>query len=251
MRDPYDHPTFDDLEPEGDVENALGDALGEGAPFELPLQDIEDDPLGEMHVHLEHEPRAEPARRPKRRKAPDAPVSVRERPDVRRVQREQAARFNAEQDAYEDDFGKDLLDADAVSDEDDVDMPLVAPRDLRAAGLKEDAALLKALSRQLERSRNAADALGLVGAMVPVAFRAHPHVYSGLWQLTPDLVTELTRVALRQPHLTRTLPILVERVAARLARSARQGRQPTVSHVKNVVRLELRARTRLGKRRRR
>ena len=253
MRDPFDHPTFDDLEPEGDIEDAFeGDAFGEDTPYDLPLSGIEDDlednPDNEAQLEAPELSRVQvkPSRRsPKRRKK--VPVSAQARPDATRVRRERADWFDDEYEADEDDAGEDFFSEDGLDVYDlfdaDLETTPTAPRDLRAAGLKEDAALLKALSRQLAHSRNAAEVAGLVGAMVSVALRTHPHVYGGLWQLAPDLVTEVTRAALRQPRLTRTLPTSLERVVARLAQYVERGRKPTPTHIKRLVGLELSAQT--------
>ena len=241
MSDRFEHPTFDDLEPEGDLESDFG------SPFDTPLSTIEDeldeDVFGENELgedefgdegidedEFDDElgPQSGPRPRPKTQTR-----ALRRASSRRSSAKTRQARVQAQED------GRGLGALGELDEWDDLDWEdpetPSARRDPRAAAFKEDAALLGALSRQLTRSRHPAEVAALVGASVPVALRAHPQVYGALWPLAPALATHLTRATLRQKVSARALPKLLERITVTLARQAQGGYKLTAAHVERAV----------------
>ncbi|MFZ4656177.1 MAG: hypothetical protein ACOYNY_04150 [Caldilineaceae bacterium] len=94
-------------------------------------------------------------------------------------------------------------------------------------------ALMEHLGHAAAQARTEAEAEAFIGALVPLAARIIPRAAPALMRVAPQLIQGVagaTRVLRRNPAtrpLVRTLPTVVRRTAAQLARQSAQGRPIT------------------------
>lgn len=141
------------------------------------------------------------------------------------------------EDDFEDNFDDALLPRNVLTKS----ASGLARPDRRAAGLLEDERLLKALSGRLQQTNSPAERAALVGALVPLALRAHPQVYGALTPLIPSLIRSLlAQTARPRKHLLSLLQKVVHGLAARAARgetlSAQQAANLVAAYTKKAAR---------------
>lgn len=260
-------PSFDELEPEGDYSTleAFPSPNGDRAD-RVPLEAIEEDYLDDADWF---EPALPAPRRLKTRaRRAKAQRLKASKPSAQVADWDEEFDAEVEAEGYSDDYdaayldtyGDEAFEDDFEDDEDDlgrnefddtrledtllprsvIDFAEPAPGftrskcDKRTAGLLEDERLLTALAKRLRQAEPPAERAALVGALVPLALRAHPQVYGALTPLIPSLIRALLAQTARPRTHTHLLSLL-QKVVHGLAAKAARGETVSAKHVGRLV----------------